>query len=160
MTKACSRCKEDKEITNFKKRSDRKESYLSWCIDCKRGYDRSKINEKLKNDSDFLKDHNAKNKKIIFDKNQFIKNYLLEHPCVDCGELDIEILDFDHKDRSEKEYSVSVMSSKMKAQKIIEAEIAKCDVRCGNCHRHKTMHESKSWRAAYCTDPKCKWKNI
>lgn len=38
MTKTCSKCKVDKDISNFRKKNDT--TYLAQCIDCKREYDR------------------------------------------------------------------------------------------------------------------------
>jgi hypothetical protein len=50
-------------------------------------------------------------------------------------------LDFHH--RSEKLRSVSTMRDLAKAS--ILAEIAKCDVLCGNCHRKNTPHQTRRW---------------
>ena len=62
-------------------------------------------------------------------------NYLLEHPCVDCGLDDPRILEFDHV-RGEKSHGVARMvTGSTFSWKRIEAEIAKCEVRCANCHR-------------------------
>ena len=65
--------------------------------------------------------------------------YLLDHPCVDCGEKDPLVLEFDHV-RGEKKREVSKLLCNGYAWKTIRAEIKKCVVRCANCHRHKT-HE-------------------
>lgn len=66
--------------------------------------------------------------------------YLKAHPCVDCGEVDIRVLDFDHKVPSLKSHNVTRMaiSNHFSWQKV-EQEIAKCEVRCSNCHRKKTI---------------------
>ena len=68
-------------------------------------------------------------KKKIFD-------YFLTHPCVDCGERNPLRLTFDHV-RGEKSLAVSRMICQYKWE-TIQAEIAKCDVRCANCHAVKT----------------------
>ena len=67
-----------------------------------------------------------------------VAEYLFEHPCVDCSERDIRVLDFDHRDRSEKTYAVSAMIALQMSWAAILVEIAKCDVRCANCHRRRT----------------------
>jgi hypothetical protein len=72
--------------------------------------------------------------------------YLREHPCVDCGESDIRCLDFDHRDPTQKSMNVSAMVFLHVAWKRIEAEIAKCDVRCANCHRKRTSEVQADWR--------------
>src|ERR1035438_3260146 len=59
--------------------------------------------------------------------------------CVDCGyAASPYALDFDHV-RGEKVGNVARMLSSNYAWSTIEAEIAKCEVRCANCHRVRTM---------------------
>lgn len=60
-----------------------------------------------------------------------------EQPCVDCGiELPPMIMEMDHV-RGEKEFSLAQarLTSRDITAERLEAEIAKCDVRCPNCHR-------------------------
>jgi hypothetical protein len=66
-----------------------------------------------------------------------ILEYLLAHPCCDCGETDPVVLEFDHRDRATKRSEVARLAAS-KQWKVVLAEIAKCDVRCGNCHRKRT----------------------
>ena len=56
--------------------------------------------------------------------------------CVDCGESDPRCLDFDHV-RGKKLRSVSLMKTGYSV-KVLREEIAKCEVRCANCHRKRT----------------------
>lgn len=59
--------------------------------------------------------------------------------CVDCGFKDHPAaLDFDHV-RGVKLLNVSAAKSIAQA----DAEIAKCEVRCANCHRIKTWERLK-----------------
>lgn len=71
--------------------------------------------------------------------NQYILHYLLEHPCLDCGEADPVVLEFDHRD--EKLFNISDAPNKGYSLNTIKQEIAKCDVRCANCHRRKTYKQ-------------------
>ena len=66
--------------------------------------------------------------------------YLLSHPC-GCGEVDPIVLDFDHDDASSKKEAVSVMIGHGWSWKSIEEEIAKCTVRCRNCHARRTAKQ-------------------
>jgi len=54
----------------------------------------------------------------------------------DCGEPDPVVLEFDHRDPNEKRIGISSMLTSSK--EAILAEIAKCDIRCANCHRRST----------------------
>lgn len=65
--------------------------------------------------------------------------YLRGHPCVDRGETDIRVLQFDHVDPSQKIANVSELVRQ--TWRRAEREIEKCVVRCGNCHRRKTIRE-------------------
>lgn len=71
--------------------------------------------------------------------------YLAEHPCVDCGEGDVVVLDFDHV-RGDKVNDICTLSRWGISWTRIETEIAKCDVRCANCHRRKTARERGYYR--------------
>lgn len=65
-----------------------------------------------------------------------IWDWLESHPCVDCGEADPVVLDFDHV-RGEKAGIISRMARQSNLA-VVMAEVAKCEVRCANCHRRKT----------------------
>lgn len=78
---------------------------------------------------------------------KLVDAYVASHPCVDCGESDIRVLEFDHV-RSTKRGDVSLMVGRGSPWGRIETEIAKCDVRCANCHRRKTVEQLR-WRKAF-----------
>lgn len=71
---------------------------------------------------------------------QYSKDYLSKHPCVDCGEDDIIVLEYDHV-RGKKRSTLSRMIQNNCSLATVKKEIAKCDVRCANCHRRKTAKE-------------------
>ena len=73
----------------------------------------------------------------------YIKTHLEANPCVDCGETDIIVLEFDHIG-DDKHFSISDASRNGYGITRIRAEIAKCEVRCANCHRKKT-YERGGW---------------
>lgn len=85
----------------------------------------------------------VRNKKAASANRVLAYSYLANHPCVDCGESDPVVLEFDHI--LTKHRDVSLMSRTAFSSSAVVAEIAKCVVRCGNCHRRKTAREQGSY---------------
>jgi hypothetical protein len=104
----------------------------SYCKQCKLEYDKQYY---AKNDSR-QKWQREQNKKVAKRNQDYVWNYLLNHPCVDCGESDPVVLEFDHQ--KDKISGVGKMSSKQVSISKLQAEIDKCQIRCCNCHRRKT----------------------
>jgi len=71
-------------------------------------------------------------------KKQYIAAYLSTHCCVDCGESDPIVLEFDHV-TGHKRSNISKMVSQGTSLLALKHEIEKCVVRCANCHRRKTI---------------------
>jgi hypothetical protein len=66
-------------------------------------------------------------------------NQIKSVPCADCGgRFDPVCMDFDHLPEYEKVADIASMFRRKFAWSKIEAEIAKCDVVCANCHRLRT----------------------
>lgn len=62
------------------------------------------------------------------DKLDALKN----HPCVDCGVKYMPaVMEFDHV-RGEKKFMINMKTIK---RPDLEEELAKCELRCANCHR-------------------------
>lgn len=80
-------------------------------------------------------------KSAVFKAKQFRTEYLSGKSCVDCGEQDPIVLDFDHI-ANNKVCDVSKMVSRGYRLWRIEQEISKCEIRCANCHRRITYKRS------------------
>ena len=79
----------------------------------------------------------------------WICEYLQSHPCVDCGEDDPVVLEFDHVDPATKSANVADAISRLGwGMTRLVAEIEKCQVRCCNCHRKRTWKERHWLRAS------------
>lgn len=60
-------------------------------------------------------------------------------PCKDCNEVFPHyVMDFDHLPGVKKNFNIGTTSNTT-SMTALEAEIAKCDVVCSNCHRHRTF---------------------
>jgi DNA-directed RNA polymerase subunit M/transcription elongation factor TFIIS len=74
----------------------------------------------------------------------YLLDYLRETPCVDCGEQDPVVLDFDHI--GVKHSGVVQLAGRECSIASLEREIAECQVRCANCHRRRTIVEQAHFR--------------
>ena len=73
---------------------------------------------------------------------EYAYEYLLTHPCQECGESDVRVLEFHHT--GEKDMAVAAMVSAGYSVERIQAEIDKCTILCANCHRKLTVEE-RGW---------------
>lgn len=74
----------------------------------------------------------------------FIAHYLESAPCVDCGEADVVVLDFDHV--GVKRYGVVELAYREASIASLKREIGECEVRCANCHRRRTIIQQGHFR--------------
>ena len=130
--KMCEKCKISLTLESFGKYARSPDGHYRWCKPCKREYDRN-----------YFASHPERGKAVYADtvryrreNRQYVIDYLLSHPCVDCCESDPRVLQFDHRDPENKFQAVATMMSFSRSK--IAEEIAKCDVRCANCHARRT----------------------
>lgn len=119
MPSKCSKCKRIKPFRLFRKNKTRKNGLNSACKSC---------DTKARNIS----------RKLIA---QSIYDYLLNNPCVDCGEDNVLALQFDHINPKTKSFEISEAARKFRSFEPVMVEIKKCNVRCANCHQIKTSVE-------------------
>ncbi len=62
---------------------------------------------------------------------------LRDHPCVDCGEDELLVLEFDHH-RGEKTRDISRLVAEAAGLPRLRRELERCEVVCANCHRRRT----------------------
>jgi hypothetical protein len=140
--KICFGCKLLKPLSEFDKNKAKKDGVQSSCKLCRTGltkqwYKNNKFAHKAR-----VRKNNLKTKLEV---EQFIIEYLLSHPCVDCNENDIVVLEFDHLKDKKNNISSMMRSSLL----VIKEEIEKCEVRCANCHRRKTAKSGNHYRYKY-----------
>ena len=91
---------------------------------------------------------NCESSKRRRDKNyEWVWSLKSKTPCSDCGQIyHPSIMEFDHKDPSAKRGMVSgLMNCNLQT---IQAEIAKCDIVCSNCHQYRTFVRGHHKRAS------------
>jgi len=138
--KVCVTCKIEKEISSFNKKSSTKDGLQNVCIDCaaassRKHYQNNKEKVKLKS--------KIRNAKMLILAKKIIVSYL-KAGCIDCGEKDPVVLDFDHF--KDKKYNIANLMKRSGSLLVLEDEIKKCEVRCANCHRRKTAKDFNWWR--------------
>jgi hypothetical protein len=136
-TKVCRMCNVEKEVGEFIKRSNRRNTVHSYCKEC--------VN------------------KIGIDQDRKLKKKLLEYKggeCKNCGYKKYDgALDFHHVDVNTKDFSIAVNRGKSIAR--LKEEVDKCIILCSNCHRieHQRIRDEtkKEYSLLYNKDMKRKF---
>jgi len=136
--KVCTICREEKPLAAFTVRIKNKDGHTSRCRACVNAAHKRRYASRPQHYRERLKEFN---KRLKDDKAEKVFNYLKEHPCVDCGESDPVVLEFDHRDLTTKRLAIAQMIERRYSWQTIVVEIEKCDVRCANCHRRKTSRQ-------------------
>jgi hypothetical protein len=136
-TRVCARCHLEKPLVEFPMKNTAKGWRSSYCRPCRR----ERAREHYRNNVAAYMRRARARAAIDRPRNRaWVAEYLRSHPCVDCGEADPVVLEFDHRDPATKSDNVGRLIH-MSTLAAVQAEIAKCDVRCGNCHRIRTANQ-------------------
>ncbi len=139
-TKRCAGCGLDRPAAEFPVKNKNTGTRGPWCRACRSAYGKlhyEKNREKYKSRT------RARRHRQRDSYWSWLMNYLTSHPCVDCGETDPVVLQFDHRDGSTKVGTIGEMLTRASWTTLLN-EVAKCDVRCANCHRLRTAQKF-SW---------------
>lgn len=145
--KRCGKCGQTKDTVEFGSNRARPDGLQSHCRDCIRQFQAAWY---AKNKGLHTANVNKRRKERAEANQTRLIAYLFQHPCVECGEADPLMLDFDHV-RGEKRDEVAEMVCKDLGWPTILTEIAKCDVRCVRCHRRRTAQQFGFGRARLMT---------
>lgn len=123
--KHCNGCDQDKPETEFWKGQGR-------CKQCRREYDRQRYQTHYK--AKRRKTEDAWRKREL----EYVWEIKTRTPCADCGSgFHPAAMQFDHLPGFTKEGDVSSMIGSVSRQRL-DAEIAKCELVCANCHSIRT----------------------
>jgi protein-arginine kinase activator protein McsA len=125
--KICCRCKVQKSLVDFNKKSASKDGRERYCKECHRELNRRHYKGNTQSYIDSATKHRIKTI-------EWYKELKGNLKCERCPESHIATLDFHHKDPTEKVGLVSKMVMDVSRTRAL-AEIAKCIVLCSNCHR-------------------------
>ncbi|WP_448810826.1 hypothetical protein [Agromyces bauzanensis] len=145
-TKFCSACQQSKPTVEFNVRRASSDGLQNICRPCNRAKARR-----------YYAEHRREHVRVIMARKAMIRRatleaigeYLQVTPCKDCGEGDVRVLDFDHRPEAQKSRDVMKLVQDGYSLARVMEEIAKCDVRCRNCHAKVTYERmGANWRSA------------
>lgn len=139
--KTCVRCQVEKPITEYRRYSRSKDGYEAACKSCRRSYDNQSYRSNPERRQAIQANNRATRKRLA----QYVRDHLNQNPCVDCGQSDPDLLEFDHV-RGTKVSDICKMVLSVVPFERLQAEIEKCDVRCLYCHRKRTIKQF-GWHA-------------
>ena len=123
----CSKCKEEVPQEQFSRDRSRATGYSSRCKPCQRVMSNK---------------HYADNKEVYKQRNYYRKEYIKKYikeikknsECCVCGIRDHRVLQFHHREQSDKEFNISEAAGKKMSLDRLNKEIEKCDMMCANDH--------------------------
>ena len=133
--KRCARCERTLPIAEFNRHPTRGRQH--WCRSCFSSYFAARGARHRTQSAQ------ARTRRRLAAR-RFVDTYLERHPCVDCGESDRLVLEFDHVEP--KCADVSHLTAAGWSIPRIVREIDRCEVVCVNCHRRRTAARGTSWR--------------
>lgn len=143
-TRKCCECKKTKPIDQFSFKRKADNLHHSACKTCFRKRMRT---EYRKNKFYYTNKANIRRREL----SKKLLEFLNGKSCVDCGEDDLVVLDFDHA-RGKKDREVSNMIRDGIGWTKILKEIKKCDICCSNCHRRRTAKKF-NWKRLFHSKP-------
>ena len=138
----CGRCHLEKPSEEFAWRRKERGQLDNYCRPCRAAYKQEHYRAHRQR---YIDAAGRRKRRVVATRMAFVVAYLRENPCVDCGETDPVVLEFDHL--RDKRFSISEGLQGRNWQSVLD-EIAKCEVVCANCHRRRTARRGGFARAA------------
>lgn len=133
----CNKCSVEKSPEDFHWKDKKNQKRSNQCKSCEREYGKNWYKNNSKRQVELTK---ARTKKSVKEKKRYVFDYLKKNPCIVCGEKNPIKLEFDHV-RAEKKNSICQLVIDGCGWEALQNEIAKCEVRCANCHKLKTAQD-------------------
>lgn len=120
-------------MDDFHKRSAAKDGRQQVCKECNKSQRKAYYKTATGRANDMANGKRAKQRLYLK-----LIEFLSDKACVDCGESDMIVLEFDHRETRDKLFTINEAVRSGVSWERILAEIDKCDIRCANCHRRRT----------------------
>src|SRR5690349_20695010 len=95
--KKCSGCGRKKTVSEFNKNKSKSDGLNSICRKCSNKRSRQYYTDNREKHKQII---SARNKQIRADSARFLWDYKCTHPCIDCGESNPIVLEFDHTSKN------------------------------------------------------------
>lgn len=143
-TRRCTSCNEIKPLCDFHLKNSGTGLRNSRCKTCKAAYKRDlrrrdgdvRPYERLP-PGEHAERNRQKRKRQITRRNEVTRDEFAKRggACVDCGNADPQVMQWDHVDPAEKSRNIALILS---TSPRLAVELAKCEPVCSNCHIRRT----------------------
>ena len=140
ITAKCYRCGETKPVEEFAWRRKALGQRDTFCRPCRSEYGKEHYAAHRER---YIEQARVQEQRLLRDRTEYLLEYFQTHPCLDCGETDPVVLEFDHL--RDKLFSVGQQLTRRSWASIL-AEMEKCEVVCANCHRRRTARRRGAMR--------------
>jgi hypothetical protein len=140
--RTCGRCGEPKPVEEFAWRRKSRGQRDNYCRPCRAAYGQEHY---LANRQRYIDLAQQRKRAVAAERARYLIDFFRSHPCIDCGEDDPIVLEFDHLEG--KEFAIAKGLRDRNWQSVLD-EMAKCEVVCANCHRRRTARRRGFVRAA------------
>jgi hypothetical protein len=131
----CKGCDEIKLTTEFPWKDMKASKRHTRCKVCQQWASKNWYARLSRNRKQTIKDSVKRRTRLLLEFAHTFKS----GPCNDCGRsFHPWQMDFDHRPGEKKEFSIGQAHTRGISQERIVREIAKCDLVCACCHRHRT----------------------
>jgi hypothetical protein len=137
----CGKCGQEKPLDAFAWRRRAKGQRHNYCRPCQAEYRRAHY---LANRAKYIARSQGRKSELWAERTELLVAYFADHPCADCGETDPVVLEFDHL--RDKTFNIGSKLTNYSWSAVL-AEMEKCEVVCGNCHKRRTAERRQSNRA-------------
>lgn len=142
--KTCSKCKQEKDLSEFNKNRCKADGHSTLCRVCHGEHNRAYYAINGERQRKQIRAANARRTRANYQKLWALLN---RSRCADCSNADPRVLEFDHLPQYEKRLEISKLIGGGYSWEAVEDEIKKCDIVCANCHHIRTAERAGTYRS-------------